>query len=42
MRRYPLQTGFIDNETDAKLLTEHEEDFAAAIARGVTDWGQCG
>ena len=37
-----VETGFIDNEADVKLLTEHSEDFAAAIARGVTDWGQCG
>ena len=35
-----VETGFIDNEQDARLLTEHGEEFAAAIARGVTDWRQ--
>ena len=34
-----VETGFIDNPQDARLLTEHGEEFAAAIARGVTDWG---
>lgn len=33
-----VETGFIDNQQDAELLTEHREEIAAAIARGVTDW----
>ena len=33
-----VETAFIDNENDARLLMEHGQDFAAAIARGVTDW----
>lgn len=35
-----VETGFIDNPQDAGLLVEHREEMAAAIARGVTDWGQ--
>jgi N-acetylmuramoyl-L-alanine amidase len=33
-----VETGFIDNPLDAALLTEHGQDIADAIARGVTDW----
>lgn len=33
-----VETAFIDNPDDAKLLVEHEDDFARAIARGVTDY----
>ncbi|SEH21834.1 N-acetylmuramoyl-L-alanine amidase family protein [Selenomonas sp. KH1T6] len=33
-----VETGFIDNQQDAELLTEHREEIATAIARGVTDW----
>ena len=33
-----VETAFIDNPDDAKLLVEREDDFARAIARGVTDY----
>lgn len=33
-----VETAFIDNASDAKLLTERAEDFARAIARGITDY----
>ena len=33
-----VETGFIDSNADAALLTEHGQDIADAIARGVTDW----
>ena len=33
-----VETAFIDNPNDAKLLREREDDFARAIARGVTDY----
>lgn len=33
-----VETAFIDNDDDAELLTEKWDDFAAAIARGVTDY----
>lgn len=33
-----VETAFIDNAEDAKLLREREDDFAKAIARGVTDY----
>ena len=33
-----VETAFIDNPNDAKLLVESEDDFARAIARGVTDY----
>ena len=36
-----IETAFIDNPSDAKLLLEREDDFARAIARGVTDYFQC-
>ena len=33
-----VETAFIDNPADAKLLREREDDFAKAIARGVADF----
>ena len=33
-----VETAFIDNPNDAKLLVDREDDFARAIARGVTDY----
>lgn len=33
-----VETAFIDNPDDAKLLVDREDDFARAIARGVTDF----
>ena len=33
-----VETAFIDNPADAKLLVDREDDFARAIARGVTDY----
>ena len=33
-----VETAFINNSHDAKLLVEKEDDFARAIARGVTDY----
>lgn len=33
-----VETAFIDNPHDAKLLREREDDFARAIARGITDY----
>jgi N-acetylmuramoyl-L-alanine amidase len=30
---------FINNSQDAELLKNNTDDFARAIARGVTDWG---
>ena len=33
-----IETAFIDNPDDAKLLVDREDDFARAIARGVTDY----
>ena len=33
-----VETAFIDNPDDAKLLVEREDDFARAIARGITDY----
>jgi N-acetylmuramoyl-L-alanine amidase len=29
---------FIDNDDDAELLANRQDDFARAIARGVTDY----
>lgn len=38
-----IELAFIDNESDAALLRERKDDFARAIARGVTDYeAQCG
>ncbi len=33
-----VETAFITNEHDAKLLTDYEDEFARAIARGITDY----
>ena len=33
-----VETAFIDNESDAALLRDRLDDFARAIARGVTDY----
>lgn len=33
-----VETAFIDNDDDAALLTDKWDDFACAIARGVTDY----
>ena len=33
-----VETAFIDNEEDVKLLINNKDDFARAIARGVTDY----
>ena len=35
-----VETAFIDNPDDAKLLVDLEDDFARAIARGVTNYFQ--
>ncbi len=32
-----VETAFIDNDEDAELLADNQREFAAAIARGVTD-----
>lgn len=37
-----VETAFIDNDDDCTLLVEHTDDFAAAIARGVTDYLSAG
>ena len=33
-----VELAFIDNESDATLLRERQDEFARAIARGVTDY----
>ena len=33
-----VETAFIDNISDAKILIEQEDAFARAIACGITDW----
>ena len=33
-----VETAFIDNAADARLLADKEDDFARAIARGITDF----
>lgn len=33
-----VELAFIDNEGDAELLRDQQDDFARAIARGVTDY----
>ena len=33
-----VETAFIDNANDSQLLTDRQDDFARAIARGVTDY----
>lgn len=35
-----VELGFISNAGDEELLTTHQDDFARAIARGVTDYEQ--
>ena len=35
-----VELAFIDNEDDAQLLCEKQDEFARAIARGVTDYEQ--
>ena len=35
-----VETAFIDNDYDAELLTNNQDDFARAIARGITDYEQ--
>lgn len=35
-----VETAFIDNDDDAELLTNNQDDFARAIARGITDYEQ--
>ena len=34
-----VELAFIDNEDDAAMLRDNQDDFAHAIARGVTDYG---
>ena len=33
-----VETAFIDNDDDAQLLANNQDDFARAIARGITDY----
>ena len=33
-----VETAFIDNAEDAELLANRQDDFARAIARGITDY----
>ena len=33
-----IETAFIDNDDDALLLINNQDDFARAIARGITDY----
>jgi N-acetylmuramoyl-L-alanine amidase len=35
-----VETAFIDNDYDAELLANNQDDFARAIARGITDYEQ--
>ena len=35
-----VETAFIDNDDDTALLTNKQDDFARAIARGITDYAQ--
>ena len=35
-----VELAFIDNEQDVQLLREKQDEFARAIARGVTDYEQ--
>ena len=37
-----VEMAFIDNDEDARLLTEQTDEIARAIARGVTDYEQEG
>ena len=33
-----VELAFIDNEEDCELLTNNQDDFARAVARGITDY----
>ena len=33
-----VECAFISNDSDAQLLTDNQDDFAKAIARGITDY----
>jgi len=33
-----VEMAFIDNDADAQLLVDSEDEFARAIARGITDY----
>ena len=33
-----VEMAFIDNDDDCRLLTEKADEFARAIARGITDY----
>ena len=33
-----VELAFIDNEEDCTLLTDNQDDFARAVARGITDY----
>lgn len=33
-----IEMAFVDNEEDARLLTDRADEFARAIARGITDF----
>lgn len=33
-----VETAFIDNDEDARLLVTYKDDFASCIARGITDY----
>lgn len=35
-----VETAFIDNDADFQLLEQYKDDFARAIARGITDYFQ--
>lgn len=35
-----VETAFIDNDEDAQLLTDKQDEFSRAIARGITDYEQ--
>ncbi len=37
-----MELAFISNVDDVMLLTDNQDDFARAIARGVTDYQQVG
>jgi N-acetylmuramoyl-L-alanine amidase len=34
-----VEMAFIDNDSDSELLANNQDDFAKAIARGITDAG---
>ena len=33
-----VELAFIDNDSDAELLANRQDDFARAVARGITDY----